>query len=107
MANPATKVSISSVLQRAGKSVSTVLSAVDILDDGIAIASNYMAKLKEEQLKASQQEASEFDNQLKVRQAQAEINFKANAYQIGAKARQLQSLPEYEENLSVFNELIK
>ena len=102
-----TKVSISSVLQRAGKSVETVMSVVDIADDAIAVATNYMARVKSEQLKASEQKAKEFDNNLKLQQAQANVDFRAGSYQIGAKARQLQSLPEYEENTQAFNELLK
>ena len=102
-----TKVSISSVLQRAGKSVETVLSVVDIADDGIAIATNYMSRIKSEQLKASKQKEVEFDNNLKLQQAQAELSFKANSYQVGNKARQLKTLPEYEENIQAFEELVK
>ena len=102
-----TKVSISSVLQRAGKSVETVLSVVDIADDGIAIATNYIARLKSEQLKASEQKAKEFDNQLKLQRAQANLDFEAGSYQLGNKARQLQSLPEYDDNLKAFEELLK
>ena len=107
MANPTNQVSLSSVLKRAGKSVETVLSVVDIVDDGIVIASNYMARVKEEQLKSSEQKAREFDNQLKLQKAQSENDFKAGSYQIGAKARQLESLPEYSENLEAFNNLLK
>ena len=106
MASPTT-VSLSSVLKRAGKSIETVLSIVDIADDGIAIASNYMARIKEEQLKSSEQKAREFDNQLKLQQAQSVVDFRAGSYQIGAKAKQLQSLPEFEENLQAFNELLR
>ena len=107
MANPTTQVSLSSVLKRAGKSVETVLSVVDIADDAIAVASNYMARIKEEQLKSSEQKAREFDNQLKLQKAQAENDFKAGAYQIGTKARQIESLPEFEENIEAFNNLLK
>ena len=102
-----TKISFSSVLQRAGKSVETVLSVVDIADDAIAVATNYMARVKSEQIKSSEQKAKEFDNQLKLQQAQANVDFRAGSYQIGAKARQLQSLPEYDDNIQAFNELIK
>ena len=102
-----TKISFSSVLQRAGKSVETVLSVVDIADDGIAIATNYMSRIKSEQLKSSEQQAKEFDNQLKLQQAQANVDFRAGSYQIGAKARQLQSLPEYDDNIQAFNEMIR
>ena len=101
-----TQVSISSVLKRTGKSVETVLSVVDILDDGIAIATSYMSNLRQEQLKEQEQKSLEFDNELKLRQAQAEINFKANSYQVGNKARQLKSLPEYDENIKAFEDLI-
>ena len=102
-----TKVSISSVLQRAGKSVETVMSVVDIADDAIAIATNYMARVKSEQLKSSEQKAKEFDNQLKLQQAQTELEYAAGAYQLGNKARQLKALPEYEDNRSAFEELLK
>ena len=102
-----TKVSISSVLQRAGKSVETVMSVVDIADDAIAVATNYMARVKSEQLKSSEQKAKEFDNNLTLQQAQANVEFRAGSYQIGAKARQLQSLPEYDDNIQAFNELVK
>ena len=106
MASPTT-VSLSSVLKRTGKSIETVLSVVDIADDAIAVASNYMSRIKEEQLKSSEQKAREFDNQLKLQQAQSKNDFKAGAYQIGAKARQIESLPEFEENLQAFNDLLK
>lgn len=102
-----TKVSFSSVLQRAGKSVETVLSVVDIADDAISVATNYMARLKAEQIKSSEQKAKEFDNNLKLQQAQATVDFRAGSYQIGAKARQLKSLPEYQENSEAFEELLK
>lgn len=102
-----TKISISSVLQRAGKSVETVLSVVDIADDAIAIATNYMARVKSEQIKSSEQKAREFDNELKLTQTQSELNFKATAYQIGAKAKQLEELPEYEANIEAFNNLLR
>ena len=107
MTNPTTQISLSSVLKRTGKSIETVLSVVDIVDDGIAIATNYMARMKSEQLKASEHKAKQFDDQLKLQQAQSKLDFEAGSYQIGAKARQLKSLPEYEENTQAFNELIK
>ena len=105
--NTANQISFSSVLKRAGKSVETVLSVVDIADDAIAVATNYMHRVKEEQLKEQKQKAVEFDNQLKLREASAINEFKAQSYQIGSKSRQLQSLPEYEENIQAFNELLK
>lgn len=107
MANPTNPVSLSSVLKRTGKSIETVLSVVDIADDAIAVASNYMARIKEEQLKEQEQKAIEFDNQLKIRKASAINDFKAAGYQVGAKARQIESLPEFEENLQAFNDLLK
>ena len=107
MANPTTQVSLSSVLKRAGKSVETVLSVVDILDDGITIASTYMSRVKEEQVKEQRQKTLEFDNELKIRKANAVIDLKASAYQIGNKARKLQAMNEYEENLQAFEELVK
>ena len=102
-----TQVSLSSVLKRTGKSIETVLSVVDIVDDGISIATSYMARVKQEQLKESEQKAREFDQQLLLRKAGASIDFTAASYQIGNKARQLQSLPEYEDNLEAFRELTK
>ena len=105
--NPATQVSLSSVLKRTGKTIETVLSAADLLDDSVAIATNYMARIKSEQLKESKIKEVEFDNNLKLAESQLEMNFKANAYQIGVKARQLESLPEYEENIEAFNKLLK
>lgn len=107
MANTATQVSFSSVLKRAGKSVETVLSVVDIADDAIAVASNYMSRLKDEQLKEQEQKSKEFDNQLKIRAANAEIEMKAVSYQIGNKAKQLEALPDFEENIEAFNNLLK
>ena len=106
MTNP-TQVSLTSVLQRTGKSIQTVLSVVDIVDDGIAIATNYMSRIKQEQLKEQEQKANEFDNQLKVRKANAANDFKAASYQIGAKHRQIMALPEFDENIQAFEELIK
>ena len=105
--NPATQISISSVLKRTGKTIETVLSAADLLDDGMTIATNYMARIKSEQIKESKLKELEFDNNLKLAESQLEMNFKANAYQIGAKARQLENLPEYEENISAFKKLLK
>ena len=105
--NTANQISFSSVLKRAGKSVETVLSVVDIADDGIAIATNYMSRIRQEQMKEQEQQALEFDNQLLIRKASATNEFKAQSYQVGAKARQLQSLPEYEENIQAFNDLLK
>ena len=105
--NPATQVSLSSVLKRTGKTIETVLSAVDLLDDGVAIATNYMSRIKSEQLKASKIKEVEFDNNLRIAESQLELNFKANAYQIGAKARQLENLPEFEENIEAFTKLQK
>ena len=102
-----TQVSLSSVLKRTGKSIETVLSVVDIVDDGISIATSYMARVKQEQLKESEQKAREFDQQLLIRKAGAKNDFTAAGYQIGSKARQLQSLPEYEDNLEAFEQLIK
>ena len=107
MTNPTTQVSLSSVLKRTGKSIETVLSVVDIVDDGIAIATNYMARMKSEQIKSSEHKAKQFEDQLKLQQAQNSLDFKAGSYQIGAKARQLKELPEYEENKEAFNELLK
>ena len=106
MTSPTT-VSLSSVLKRTGKSVETVLSVVDILDDTVAIATNYMVRIREEQTKESKQKALEFDNQLSLRKANAVNDFTAASYQIGSKARQLQSLPEYEENIQAFEQLTK
>lgn len=102
-----TTISFSSVLKRAGKSAETILSAVDIIDDGIGIATNYMSRIKEEQLKEAEQKAVEFDNQLALRKGSAMNEFIASSYQIGAKSRQIQSLPEYQENMEAFNNLIK
>ena len=102
-----TTVSLSSVLKRTGRSIETILSAVDIVDDGIAIATNYMARIREEQTKESKQKSLEFDQQLLLRKAGAANDFKAGAYQIGSKARQLQSLPEYEDNIQAFEQLVK
>ena len=107
MTNPTTQVSLKSVLQRTGKSIQTVLSMVDIVDDGLAIATNYVSRVKQEQLKEQEQQAVEFDNQLLIRKAASANEFKAAAFQVGSKARQLQSLPEYEENINAFEELIK
>ena len=107
MTNPTTQVSLSSVMKRAGKSVETVLSVVDILDDGITIASTYMSRVKEEQLKEQEQKMLEFDNELKLRKANAVIDFNASAFQIGNKARKLQTMNEYEENIQAFEELLK
>lgn len=106
MTNPTTQVSFSSVLKRAGKSVETVLSVVDIADDAIAIATNYMSNIRQEQLKESEQKSLEFDNQLLIRKANAVNDLVASSYQIGAKARQLQSLPDFEENIQAFKELV-
>ena len=102
-----TQVSLSSVLKRTGKSVETVLSVVDILDDTVAIATNYMVRIREEQTKESKQKALEFDQQLLLRKANSTNDFSAASYQIGAKARQLKSLPEFEDNLEAFRELTK
>ena len=102
-----TQVSLSSVLKRTGKSIETVLSVVDIVDDGISIATSYMARVKQEQLKESEQKAREFDQQLLLRKAGAANDFTAASYQVGSKARQLQSLPEFEDNLEAFRELTK
>ena len=107
MTNPTTQVSFSSVLKRAGKSVETLLSVVDIVDDGITIATNYIARVKEEQLKEADQKRIEFDNQLKVRKASSMNEFMAASYQVGAKSRQMKALPEFEENIAAFEELIK
>ena len=105
MANPTTQVSLSSVLKRTGKSIETVLSVVDILSDGIDIASNYTSRIKEEQVKEQAQKAIEFDNNLALRKVAAANEFIAGAYQLGTKARQLESLPDYEENIAAFNKL--
>ena len=107
MTNPTTQVSLTSVLQRTGKSIQTVLSVVDIVDDGVAIATNYMSRLKQEQLMEQEQKAVEFSNQLKVRKANATNEMLAASYQIGAKSLQIRALPEFEENISAFNELLK
>ena len=107
MTNSVTQVSLSSVLKRTGKSIETVLSVVDILDDGITIATNYISSIKEEQLKEQEQKRLEFDNNLKIRKANAVIEFKAASYQVGNKARQLKSLPDYEENIQTFDELLR
>ena len=107
MTNPTTQVSLTSVLQRTGKSIQTVLSAVDIVDDGIAIATNYISRIKQEQLKEAEQKAVEFDNQLLIRKANAVLDMRAASYQIGTKARQLQELKEFDENVQAFNELLK
>ena len=107
MANPTTQISISSVLKRAGKSVETVLSTVDIADDAMTIALNYMSRIKEEQLKEQELKAVEFDNQLSIRKANAINDFKAAGYQIGSRYKQIQALPNFEENIEAFNELIK
>lgn len=105
--NPTNQVSLSSVLKRTGKTIETVLSVVDIVDDGIAVATNYMARVKSEQIKSSALKEVEFDNNLKIAEAEAEMRFKAQSYQLGAKARQLSSLPEYDENIQAFNNLLK
>ena len=107
MTNPTTQVSLSSVLKRTGKSIETVLSVVDIVDDGIEIATNYIARIKTEQEKSSKVEAEEFDNNLALRTMEARNNFLAGKYQLGAKARQLENLPEFEENIKAFDELMK
>ena len=107
MTNLNTQVSLSSVLKRAGKSIETALSVVDIADDAIAVATNYMARIKEEQLKEGELKSLEFANQLKIRKANAANDMKAIGYQIGAKARQIQSLPEFEENIEAFENLLK
>ena len=107
MANPTTQVSFSSVLKRAGKSIETALSVVDLVDDGITIATTYMARIKSEQVKSSKQQELEFDNQLALQKVAAMNDFNAGKYQLGHKARQLKELPEFEENIQAFNELVK
>ena len=107
MANPTTQVSLSSVLKRTGKSIETVLSVVDIISDGIDIATNYTSRIKEEQVKEQAQKAIEFDNNLALRKVAAANEFIAGSYQLGAKARQLESLPDYEENMEAFNKLLR
>ena len=107
MTNPTTQVSLTSVLQRTGKSIQTVLSVVDIVDDGITIATNYMSRIKQEQLKEQEQKAVEFDNQLALRKVSAMNDFIAGSYQLGAKTRQLENLPEFQENIEAFNKLLK
>ena len=107
MTNPTTQVSLTSVLQRTGKSIQTVLSVVDIVDDGITIATNYMSRIKQEQLKEQEQKAVEFDNQLALRKVSSMNDFIAGSYQLGAKTRQLENLPEFQENIEAFNKLLK
>ena len=107
MANPVNQVSFSSVLKRAGKSIETALSVVDILSDGVDIATNYTSRIKEEQVKEQAQKAIEFDNNLALRKVAAENEFIAGKYQLGAKSRQLENLPEYEENMEAFNRLVR
>ena len=46
MTNHVTQVSLSSVLKRTGKSIETALSVVDILSDGIDIATNYAGEVE-------------------------------------------------------------
>ena len=75
MANPVNQVSFSSVLKRAGKSIETALSVVDILSDGVDIATNYTSRIKEEQVKEQAQKAIEFDNNLALRKVAAENEF--------------------------------
>ena len=107
MTSSATQISLSSVLKRTGKSIETALSVVDILSDGIDIATNYTSRIKEEQVKEQAQKAIEFDNNLALRKVAAENEFIAGKYQLGAKARQLKELPEFEENIQAFNELVR
>ena len=107
MTNPTTQISLSSVMKRTGKTIETILSAADIADDAIAIATNYMNRIREEQIKSSVQKSREFDLNLKLQEAQSEINYKANAYQLGSKIKQLENLPEFEENMEAFNKLLK
>ena len=107
MANPTTQISLSSVLKRTGKSIETALSVVDILSDGIDIATNYTSRIKEEQVKEQAQLSIEFDNNLALRQVAAENEFIATKYQLGAKSRQLEALPEFEENIEAFNKLLR
>lgn len=105
--NPTSQVSLSSVLKRTGKTIETVLSVVDIVDDGVAIATNYMSRIKTEQIKSSALKEKEFDNNLKITEAELEMNFKAHSYQLGAKAKQLEELPSFEENIQAFNNLLR
>ena len=107
MANPTTQVSLSSVLKRTGKSIETVLSVVDIISDGIDIATNYTSRIKEEQVKEQAQKAIEFDNNLALRKVASANEFIAGAYQLGAKSKKLESLPDYEENMEAFNKLLR
>ena len=107
MTNPVTQVSLSSVLKRTGKSIETVLSVVDILDDGITIATNYVARIKTEQEKSSKVQEEEFDNNLALRAMAGRNDFLAGKYQLGAKARQLESLPEFQENIEAFDRLMR
>ena len=102
-----TQVSLSSVLKRTGKSIEAVLSAVDILDDVVCITTNYTSRIREEQVKEAEQKALEFNNQLALRKANSVIDFTASSYQIGAKSRQLKSLPEFDSNIEAFRELTK
>ena len=107
MTNPVTQVSFSSVLKRAGKSIETALSVVDIIDDGVTIATNYTSRIKAEQVKEQAQKEIEFDNNLALRKVAAAQEFMAGKYQLGAKARQLEALPEFEENIEAFNRLVR
>ena len=107
MASPTTQISLSSVLKRTGKSIETALSVVDILSDGIDIATNYTSRIKEEQVKEQAQKAIEFDNNLALRKVAAENEFIAGKYQLGSKARQLENLPEFEENMEACNKLLR
>ena len=107
MASPTTQISLSSVLKRTGKSIETALSVVDILSDGIDIATNYTSRIKTEQRKEQEQLEKEFDNNLALRKISAAHEFLAGKYQLGAKTRQLKELPEFEENIKAFDELLK
>ena len=107
MASPTTQISLSSVLKRTGKSIETALSVVDILSDGIDIATNYTSRIKEEQRKEQTQRSIEFDNNLALRKVSAANEFLAAKYQLGAKTRQLKELTEFDENIQAFDELMR
>lgn len=87
--------------------VESVLSIVDIVEDSVSIATGYLSEFRTKQELEASVRMDKFHKDLNIQQATNAVEYEADAYKLGNKAKQLRDLPNFEENIQAFNELLK
>lgn len=99
--------SIKSTFSKGLTAVESVLSVVDIVDDSVSIATGYLKEFRTKQELEAAVRMDKFHKDLLIQQASNTVEYEADMYKLGSKAKQLRELPNFQENVQAFNDLLK